>query len=192
MGDRVDLPNTLPDNSGVEFVSVALRVLKREQMPEPSGVGELLEKWRMYDGAQEQVWVLSFNAQNMLRKITRVAQGSYDQVDVPIAAVMSAVLLSAADRFWMVHNHPGGVAFPSEADVDLTNKVMQAANTVGIRFEDHVILAAGNDSFSFRQSGLIRTADEARAAAAANETLVIRPERPVHRTKVREGTDESA
>jgi len=189
VGDRVDLNPAMSDNAvvnEVEFVSVALRVLKRAQMPTPENVGALLERWRMYDSSQEQVWVLAFDTQGSLRKVSRVAQGSYDKVDVPIAAVMSAAHLAAADRFWLVHNHPGGSAIPSLADIDLTQKVMAAANISGLRMEDHVILAAGGDSYSFRQNGMIRAADEVEAAAA-NE-MIVDPVAVEHRTDVLEAS----
>jgi DNA repair protein RadC len=44
----------------------------------------------------------------------------------------------------VAHNHPGGVAVPSEEDICVTGKVAKALSTVGIRLCDHLIIA-GND-----------------------------------------------
>lgn len=188
MGDRVDQPIVMSDNGQVrevQFVSVNLRVIKRAPMPSPEGVEALLSKWRMFDPSQESVWVLAFDTQGFVRKVSRVAQGSYDSVDVPIAAVLTAVAVAAADRFWLVHNHPGGSAQPSPADIDLTIKMVNAANVAGMRMEDHIILAPPDSSFSFAGSGIIRFADGI-TAAAANEALVDPVTPVVHRTSVQE------
>jgi len=178
----------MSDNESVEevtLVSVNLRVLKRRQMPEPGGVPALLREWRMYDSSQENVWVLAFDVQGNIRKVTRVAQGSYGAVDVPLPAVITAVALAATDRFWLVHNHPGGAASPSPADVDLTEKVMNAANTAGMRMEDHLIIAPPDGVFSFREARMIRdvtTTQSAAVAASANE-IALNPVRvDEHRT----------
>lgn len=173
MGSRVDPTPAMSDNEtvNVEFVSVNLRVLKRKPMPEPGDVPGFLRQHKMYSAAQETMWVLAFDVQGNLRKISRVAQGSYDSVDVPIPAIITAVAMAAADRFWLVHNHPGGSASPSPADVDLTEKVLNAANTCGMRMEDHLIIAPPNQVFSFRRAHLIRDADEV-VAVAANEMLI--------------------
>jgi DNA repair protein RadC len=187
VGSKVDLTAAMSDNEVVDevtFVSINLRILKRQPMPAVEEVDTLLQQWKMYDHSQEQVWVLAFDSSNHLRKVTRVAQGSYGSVEVPIAAVMSAVNIVRCDRFWLVHNHPGGSEQPSPADIDLTTKVMNAANICGLRFEDHIILAPPDSSFSFRGNGMIRDADEV-TAVAANE-IVVNPVKVIaHRTDVR-------
>lgn len=188
MGSDLDLTPAMSDNDvvdEVEFVTVSLRVNKRVKVPEAGDVPAFLRKQKMYTPSQETVWVLPFDVQNNLRKVMRVAQGSFDAVDVPIAAVLTAVAKSACDRFWLVHNHPGGSASPSPADVDLTEKVMNAANTCGMRMEDHLIIAPPDKVFSFRAARMIRDADEV-VAAAANEVIVVNPIPIIrHRTDVR-------
>lgn len=176
MGDRVDSSSTMSDNAdveNVEFVSVSLRVLKRVPLPQAGQVPEFLRRQRMYSPAQETVWVLAYDVQGNLRKVSRVAQGSYDAVDVPIPAIITAVATAAADRFWLVHNHPGGNPTPSPADIDLTEKVLNAANVCGMRMEDHLIIAPPDRVFSFRSARLMREADEVTGVAA--NSLVIDP-----------------
>lgn len=177
MGDRVDSNPAMSDNpqvDSVEFVSVSLRVIKRKPMPEAGDVPAFLRQNKMYTPSQETVWVLAYDTQGSLRRVSRIAQGSYDTVDVPIPAIITAVALAAADRFWLVHNHPGGSVSPSPADVDLTAKVLNAANTCGMRMEDHLIIAPPDQVFSFREARLIRTPDEV-TGVAANERMVIDP-----------------
>jgi DNA repair protein RadC len=54
----------------------------------------------------------------------------------------------------LVHNHPSGIAEPSEADRSLTQTVRQTLHPLGIRLIDHVIIA-GPEWISFRDLGLL-------------------------------------
>ena len=67
-------------------------------------------------------------------------------------AVLSAVLLAGVDHFAVAHNHSAGDVRPTTIDVDLTAKLMDAANTVGLYFEDHLVLSPRGKAFSFASS----------------------------------------
>jgi DNA repair protein RadC len=61
--------------------------------------------------------------------------------------------------FVLVHNHPSGVASPSEADLQLTKRLVSAAGILQINFLDHVIvgqaMSGGKSFFSFQEAGLL-------------------------------------
>ena len=57
-----------------------------------------------------------------------------------------------ADQFALVHNHPSDSAEPSLQDRQITKKVKMAADVVGLRLMDHVIVAE-NDFTSFADRG---------------------------------------
>jgi DNA repair protein RadC len=80
---------------------------------------------------------------------------------------MSAVLATSAASFSIAHNHPTMSVQPSVQDRLLTNSVMDAANALGILFEEHVIVEPGGDSFSFRAAGLINGATRPKTRAAS-------------------------
>ena len=65
----------------------------------------------------------------------------------------TAVRESAAAVIF-VHNHPSGDARPSQEDMLLTKRLVQAGDLLGIRVLDHVIVG-DRDHFSFRDNGLI-------------------------------------
>jgi hypothetical protein len=52
------------------------------------------------------------------------------------------------------HNHPSGVAEPSQADLDITRQLKNALDLVDIRVLDHLIIAGG-DTVSFAERGLV-------------------------------------
>jgi len=54
----------------------------------------------------------------------------------------------------IAHNHPGGVAEPSDNDDKITEQIKDALQTVGISLQDHMIVA-GDEYFSYRQTGYL-------------------------------------
>jgi hypothetical protein len=53
------------------------------------------------------------------------------------------IISFSAHSFILVHNHPAGAASPSEADLRLTRRVIEAARILQIQFLDHVIIGTG-------------------------------------------------
>jgi DNA repair protein RadC len=53
----------------------------------------------------------------------------------------------------LAHNHPSGVAEPSQADLDITKQLKKVLELVEIRVLDHII--GGGDTVSFAERGLI-------------------------------------
>lgn len=139
-----------------EFATVDLRVHRRVSTPRSGGFLALLEELGMYTSAQEGFWVVTYDAERNLRKVVEIGRGAYHEILVSIPAILTSVLLSGTDRFVVVHNHPSGNVEPSSVDIDLTHKVMNAANQVGLYFEDHVIIGSGGEHLSMTERGLIK------------------------------------
>ena len=55
----------------------------------------------------------------------------------------------------VAHNHPGGLALPSEEDLATTARIVTALRTVGISLIDHIIVA-DNDFVSVSDSGFLK------------------------------------
>jgi DNA repair protein RadC len=51
------------------------------------------------------------------------------------------------------HNHPSGIAEPSQADIQITERLKKALALVDIRVLDHVII--GDETICFSERGLI-------------------------------------
>lgn len=71
----------------------------------------------------------------------------------PRETFMTAVRESAAAVIF-IHNHPSGDVRPSQEDILLTKRLVQAGEVLGIRVLDHIIVSDGNH-FSFRDQGLM-------------------------------------
>jgi DNA repair protein RadC len=68
--------------------------------------------------------------------------------------VVKAALKNNAAAVIFSHNHPSGIAEPSQADKLITNKLCQALQLVDINVLDHIIIG-GENCVSFAERGLI-------------------------------------
>ena len=54
----------------------------------------------------------------------------------------------------MIHNHPSGDPTPSQADITMTNRIVAAAEVMGMTVHDHLIIGKARE-LSFRAEGLL-------------------------------------
>ena len=85
--------------------------------------------------------------------IQLVGMGSINYCPVSIPEIFKAALLSNAANILLFHNHPSGDANPSQEDMQLTKKVVEAGKLLGIPLLDHIILGEADNFYSFRKSG---------------------------------------
>ena len=91
---------------------------------------------------RERVVVLVADAANRLLRLTPIAAGGVDSSPMPVRELLQAVLRYDGRGFAVAHNHPSGDPTPSQQDHDATDAVRRAAEAVGLRFLDHVVLGA--------------------------------------------------
>lgn len=77
----------------------------------------------------------------------------HEAVIYPREIVRRGLLYNAA-RVILAHNHPSGVAKPSEADILVTQNIRKALGLIDIRLIDHIIVGS-TDTYSFADNGLI-------------------------------------
>lgn len=88
----------------------------------------------------EEFWVAYLDTQNNLLRWEMAAMGSVAGAPLYARDVIARALALKASSLILVHNHPGGNPAPSGADLDLTEKLREAAMHMGIRMTDHVIV----------------------------------------------------
>lgn len=88
----------------------------------------------------ERVVVVVCDNSGGLLRVARLTDGAVDRSLIPVRDVLSAVLAAGGTRFAVAHNHPSGSVEPSASDVEVTARLRAAADTVGLRFLDHVIV----------------------------------------------------
>ncbi len=101
----------------------------------------------------EQFRILYLDTKNVLIADEEQAKGTLDHVPVyPREVVKRALELNAASII-LVHNHPSGDPTPSEADIQMTDKINEAAKALNITVHDHLIIGKSCE-LSFRAEGL--------------------------------------
>jgi hypothetical protein len=100
----------------------------------------------------EEVWVAAVDA-TRIRSISLIARGQHHTTSVPLPAVLAVPLLAGVDRLVLLHTHPSGPLVPSEVDLELTRRVVVAANACGIWVADHLIVGRDGRLISLRALG---------------------------------------
>lgn len=91
---------------------------------------------------RERLIVIICDAGNRVQRVATVTEGALDRSVVPVREILNAVLRHDGRAFAIAHNHSGGTAEPSVADIRTTDLVKAAATTVGVRFLGHVVVTA--------------------------------------------------
>lgn len=102
----------------------------------------------------EEFRVLYLDRKNILIADEEQARGTVDHVPVYPREVVRRALELNASALILVHNHPSGDPTPSHADIALTKRIEQAADSLGITVHDHLIIGKSRE-VSFRSQGLI-------------------------------------
>lgn len=103
----------------------------------------------------ESFVVLALSSRNEIIGYHEVARGAVSYCPVTPADVFRYPILAGAEAIIIAHNHPSGDSNPSSEDVALTEKLARAAQLLGIRILDHIILAGEGCYTSFLDSGLL-------------------------------------
>ena len=101
---------------------------------------------------KEVFWVLLLDAKHRKLREVHVSEGSLTASIVHPREVFVAAVRESAAAVILAHNHPSGDPAPSPEDVELTRRLRQAGETLGIRVLDHVIVGA-EAHFSFADAG---------------------------------------
>jgi DNA repair protein RadC len=91
----------------------------------------------------ERLKVLLMNTRNELLKIVEVSQGGRAGTYAGPADVYCAAVREGATAIIVAHNHPSGDPEPSRTDIDLTRRLKEAGEILGIRLCDHIVFGDG-------------------------------------------------
>ena len=83
-----------------------------------------------------------------------VAHGTINEVQAYPRLVVAEVLKHNAQSVILAHNHPSGSVFPSDCDIEATQQLIAALDTIDVRVIDHIIVS-GNQYYSMAERGNI-------------------------------------
>ncbi len=102
----------------------------------------------------EECWVMYLTNSNRILDKQKVSQGGIQSTVVDHRLIIKRALELLATKFIIVHNHPSGLAAPSESDKVLTKKIVDAAALFDMGVVDHIIISR-EGHFSFRKAGIL-------------------------------------
>jgi len=95
------------------------------------------------DKKQEIFMVILLDSKNKFIREERISLGTLNRSIVHPREVYNPVIREAAAAVIFVHNHPSGDPQPSEEDILLTRRLVEAGNLLGIKVLDHIIVGEG-------------------------------------------------
>ncbi len=101
----------------------------------------------------ELVYLLCLDSKCKVLSCKMVGEGSVNSAGVPIRRIVELALGENATSVVLAHNHPSGLAVPSDEDRATTARLAKALNAVEITLADHIVFA-DDDYVSLAQSGL--------------------------------------
>ena len=107
---------------------------------------------RFHGRRNETVFLLCLDAKCKVLCCKEVGEGSVNAASISIREVVQTALSCNATSVVLAHNHPSGVALPSQEDIATTRRIYAALNAVEVHLVDHIVVADG-DYVSMVQSG---------------------------------------
>lgn len=103
---------------------------------------------------QESIAAIYLNRANKLIAYRHISTGALSGCTVDLPLILSCALLSRSSGIILAHNHPSGNLEPSDADIELTEKLSKSAELMGLTLLDHLIITP-DDYFSFLDKGYL-------------------------------------
>ena len=103
----------------------------------------------------EIMYQACIDAKGKLLNVHKLSTGGVNFVHTDIRGIVQNALLCRASAVILAHNHPSGIALPSDADNAVTLQIREVLQSVGVVLFDHIIVA-DDDFVSLRQNGLLR------------------------------------
>ncbi|MDP3725214.1 MAG: DNA repair protein RadC [Nanoarchaeota archaeon] len=124
---------------------------KNKELTDPEKVYQLI-KSKLKDYHKEHFYIIVLNSRNY--SIAEVSVGSLNASIVHPREVFAEAIKNKAASVIFAHNHPSGNTEPSEEDLELTRRLVEAGKILGIEVTDHIIVAT-NSFFSFKEKGIM-------------------------------------
>ena len=87
--------------------------------------------------------IILLNSKNIVQKIIDISYGGTNFAMLEPKDVLHEAIKISAPKIIIVHNHPTGEVNPSFQDIQITKRIKEAAQILGIQLLDHIIIGDG-------------------------------------------------
>jgi DNA repair protein RadC len=127
--------------------------LKNFNIKDPESVVKAIRA-SIKDKAKEHFKLILLNPRNKIIGISTISIGILNASLVHPREVFKDAITHTAASVVLAHNHPSGDPEPSEDDITITKRLIEAGKILGVEVIDHIIVGK-NGFFSFKEKGLI-------------------------------------
>ncbi|MDE6660131.1 MAG: DNA repair protein RadC [Eubacterium sp.] len=139
-------------------IYVRLKEAKRKESKKIESLNDAVDYFKemyRFEDKDEKIAVMMLDSSNAIIKCDFMAEGCINVSEISARKLIEHVVgYNATSSVIIAHNHPNGIAFPSNEDVNITLNIRDMLNSLGIVLVDHVILnhdeafsMHGSDSF---------------------------------------------
>ena len=131
---------------------------RKQQINNPVAVADILQSIlrseSLLDRDKEHFWTIGLNTRNVVKYVDLVSLGTLNASLIHPREVFRLAVMEGAANIILGHNHPSGDPEPSEEDIRITKRLVEAGKILGIEVLDHIIVTS-NHHLSFKAQGLI-------------------------------------
>ena len=137
----------------IKMVKESSFLYQTRQILSPNDAYEMIRE-QLEGLDREQFIIACLNTKNEPTNITVVSVGSLNKAIVHPREIFKTAILSNAATIMAFHNHPSGETTPSQQDIQLTNRLYEAGELIGIKLLDHLIIGDGTFT-SLKEKGYL-------------------------------------
>ncbi len=123
----------------IKMVKESSFLYQTRQILSPNDAYEMIKE-QLEGLDREQFIIACLNTKNEPTNISVVSVGSLNKAIVHPREVFKTAILSNAASIMAFHNHPSGETTPSQQDIQLTNRLYEAGELLGIKLLDHLYI----------------------------------------------------
>ncbi|WP_199615573.1 JAB domain-containing protein [Paenibacillus alkalitolerans] len=130
--------------------------LDTKRILSPDTAAEIIRKVLELDQMDvEYFGILTLNNKNEVAGAHILGKGTINTVIATPRDIFKAALMNNAISVILFHNHPSGDPTPSPEDIQMTKRVEEAGQIIGIDVLDHIIIGHEGRFYSLKANGLI-------------------------------------
>lgn len=111
------------------------------------------EFMRIHEEPEEYLYMICMNTKNRVIGVFEISHGTVNASLVTPREVFQKALLANAVNIILMHNHPSGDCTPSRQDIEITKRLVEAGNLLGVDVLDHIII--GDRYSSLKEKGYL-------------------------------------
>ena len=111
------------------------------------------EFMRIHEEPEEYMYMICMNTKNKIVGVFEISHGTVNASLVTPREVFQKALLANAVSIILMHNHPSGDSTPSQQDIEITKRLVEAGKIVGVDVLDHIVV--GDNYVSLKGKGYV-------------------------------------